>query len=373
MKRVLLIADYFGSWPDWFPVFLASCAANPTIDWLIHTDCPPLRSKPDNVEFRAMSRDDYCSMISHRLDLFFDPESMYSICNLRPAFARIYPQDIGGYDYFGWCDVDVVFGDLRAFLDDVALEKDVVTMSSDICTGHLTLIRNAEPFRDMFADIPDWRARMADPTPCPWEESLDEAWLSRLCSPSLAFRAQGLSKGVRPEAIDLYRRNNHFQEQWVTPFIPFPWWDGQVLHPEVWYWRPGSITNCRDGERQFPYLHFMNFKAPRFVAPYDWGLFPSWSDFETSFDPGVLKSEVIRIDRCGLRGLTCREEAQERAELARLLSASRCEQASLESAESILDWAEAFGARRLVSGKLFDPAGVLSPDLRAKLQAHGSR
>jgi len=32
-------------------------------------------------------------------------------------------------------------------------------------------------------------------------------------------------------------------------------------HPQQWFWQNGMLTNSRDGEREFMYLHFMNWKS----------------------------------------------------------------------------------------------------------------
>ena len=54
-------------------------------------------------------------------------------------------------------------------------------------------------------------------------------------------------------------------EQHTTPFLPKPWLDGSVdsAQPDEWFYRNGSVTNSRDGDREFIYLHFMNFKSRR--------------------------------------------------------------------------------------------------------------
>jgi len=368
MKSIVLIADYFGSWPEWFPVFVASCAANPTIHWLIHTDCPAPDRCPPNMNFRPVSRSDYCRRVSDALDINFAPQSMYNICGLRPSFADIYASEVSGFDYVGWCDIDLVFGDLRHFLTDRVLEKDVVTTSSDICTGHLTLLRNTPSLRVMYRDIPDWRARMSDPRIPEWTESLDEAWLSRLCSPIEAFRNQAQAGGVAAEALDRYRSNNHFKEQWVTPFVPFPWLDGDRLHPEIWYWSGGSLTNWRDGAREFPYLHLMNLKARRYVDADLYALAPTWSDGVSILAPNALSAEVIRIDRCGMRGTSFIEAAAEREQLGAFSGPARLA-APRDEAEmdTVLGEAVARGVQWLEGGAFLDPASVLSPQLRGAL------
>jgi hypothetical protein len=61
------------------------------------------------------------------------------------------------------------------------------------------------------------------------------------------------------------RRRMLLVEQHTTPFLPKPWIDGSLdsAQPHEWFYRDGRITNSRDGEREFIYLHLMNFKSSR--------------------------------------------------------------------------------------------------------------
>lgn len=44
VKRIVILIPYFGRWPDWFPLYLESCRANPSVDSIFFTDC----AVPDN-------------------------------------------------------------------------------------------------------------------------------------------------------------------------------------------------------------------------------------------------------------------------------------------------------------------------------------
>ena len=38
MKKIALIVCYFGPFPKCFPFWLKTCAANPSVDFLVYTD-----------------------------------------------------------------------------------------------------------------------------------------------------------------------------------------------------------------------------------------------------------------------------------------------------------------------------------------------
>ncbi len=366
MKRVLLIVEYFGAWPAWFDLFLASCAANPTIDWLIVTDCRLPARTPPNVRWRQRSFREHCVQVSRTLGIEFSPAAKENLGNLRPAYGELHAADIDGYDAFGWCDVDVVFGDLRRWLTDAVLDHGLVASSDRICTGHLCVLRNEPRWRQVHRDIPDWRRLMSRVERTRWRDSVDEAWLSRLCSPHPAFRQEAAQAGVPAPLLDRHRHGNCFEEQWSTPFAPGAWHDGQALHPEAWYWQAGVLRNWRDGERTFPYLHLMNYKAHRYIDARLYGAQPTWQ-VSMLRSPALLQGEVIRIDRAGLHAL---DAAQARAECARLrqqheAAAGVASDPGAPPMQEIARFRD-LGARLTPHG-LLDPAGVIAAPLRARL------
>jgi hypothetical protein len=92
---------YFGKWPQWFPIYLASCKTNPTIRWHFYTDCPIPIDPPSNFTFCSMTFDNYKEKVSQKLRIAFKPEDYYKIYDIRPALGIIHEEDINGFDYFG--------------------------------------------------------------------------------------------------------------------------------------------------------------------------------------------------------------------------------------------------------------------------------
>ncbi len=300
MKRILIISDYFGEWPKWFSIFLLSCSRNCTIDWLINTDCVIPDNHPSNVKFVSISKDEYNSRVSDLLGVQFRPFSMYNICNLRPMYGLLYEDHLDGYDYFGWCDIDVIFGDIRKFYDQHVLSHNVISASSSICTGHLMLIKNEPWLKEAFHLISGWKERLNDPGSCPWEESLDEAKLSAVFSPH-DERRRRVNLSPHMEVESRYWNNNYFKEQWATVFTPWPWLDGNPLHPAIWFWKDGVLWNERDAPREFLYLHLMNFKAARYVNQALYKNAKTWDTLPRiiHFNDREIGTRTVRIDRSG--------------------------------------------------------------------------
>ena len=66
--RVCIIGVYFGTFPDYFDLWLRSAAANHTVDFMIFTDAKA-RELPDNVRFLPISFDEIIKRGQGKMDL----------------------------------------------------------------------------------------------------------------------------------------------------------------------------------------------------------------------------------------------------------------------------------------------------------------
>ena len=96
------------------------------------------------------------------------------------------------------------------------------------------------------------------------------------------------------------RRRLLLKERYTTPFLPRPWLDCSLnsAQPNEWYYRDGHITNRRDGQREFIYLHFMNFKSSQWrhdgtTAPWESIDRVCWATIEDMKNGIVIKASGI--------------------------------------------------------------------------------
>ncbi|WP_425316845.1 DUF6625 family protein [Stutzerimonas chloritidismutans] len=253
-KSIIIIIPYFGQWPFWMPFFIESCRANPDINWLLIGDCPVLERLPDNVEQRGFDFASYCALISERLDINFSPSNPYKLCDLKPALGFIHEADVASYDFWGFSDLDLIYGDLRSYFSDERLRKyKVLSTHERRISGHFCLLRNEPELNSLFWKIPDFVRRAEDPK----NHALDEGGFSRIFLwrknfPKPLFDFVGL--------FNRWRRVAEFKEAFSTPNGVRPWTDGTQDYPAYWVWRNGRLQNAKDGDRQFPYLHFLVWK-----------------------------------------------------------------------------------------------------------------
>lgn len=253
MKSIVIIIPYFGKWPFWFDFYLLSCKHNPSINWIFYTDCGIPENAPDNVKFQAMSFEDYASRVRDCLHIEFKPETAYKLCDIRPAYGLIHQADISQFDYWGFGDIDVIYGDLRRYFNAERMQYQTISCIGTRLAGHLSLFQNNDNLRSAFTRIKNWRELM-----CGKHSAFDERQFSHLF-----LRRKNWPKWFRDIAFswDPLVRGALFEEAFATaPSTHIPWVDGSYKFPKSWYWKPGSLTNDLTGDREFPYLHFVEWK-----------------------------------------------------------------------------------------------------------------
>lgn len=152
---ICIIIPYFGKLPSYFDLFLRSCEENPDIDWLLLTDDSRPFAYPSNVRRRLTDFESLREMSQRRFDFPISLDKPYKLCDYKPAYGYLFEDELKGYAFWGYCDVDLLFGDLRAVLTDRLLEQyDKIGQM-----GHLTLCRNTPELNRLFMREIDGRER----------------------------------------------------------------------------------------------------------------------------------------------------------------------------------------------------------------------
>ncbi|WP_333486766.1 DUF6625 family protein, partial [Phocaeicola plebeius] len=138
MKSIIIIIPYFGKLPTLFPFWLQSALNNPTIDFLFITDAniqPMQNIKVINKTFSLLKEE-----IQSKFNFEIKLETPYKLCDFKPAYGYIFNEQIKGYDFWGFGDIDLIYGNIRNFINDTILNQYSVISG----WGHLTLYKNTE-------------------------------------------------------------------------------------------------------------------------------------------------------------------------------------------------------------------------------------
>lgn len=159
MIRKLLICPYFGPLPEWFPRFAEQ--------W-------PRMGEQGYDIWIDRNLDDFKRRCRRVLDIDCPiTEGSSKIWDYRGSLGLLYANELRGYDWYGHCDLDMVFGRLDHFVTDEMLDYcNILTdCQYDYLAGPFTLYRNITHVNTIFQTHPDWRATLENPEPTAWVET----------------------------------------------------------------------------------------------------------------------------------------------------------------------------------------------------------
>lgn len=145
MKSIAFVIPYFGRFPSYFDKWLRSCSYNTTIDWFVFTDCADKYAYPKNVHVHYISFPEIKKLFQSHFPFKISLEQPYRLCDFRPAYGEIFHSLLENYDFWGYCDLDLVWGNLRHYLTEEILCNDKVGIH-----GHMTLIKNTESLNSLY-------------------------------------------------------------------------------------------------------------------------------------------------------------------------------------------------------------------------------
>ncbi len=256
MRRCLIILPYFGKFPSYFPLFLKSVEKNPGYNWLIVTDDTRPFAWPENVTVCYQG----FAALRERIQSFFDfpvtlPEP-YKLCDFRPAYGMIFAEELREYEYWGYGDCDLLFGNLERLLTPL-LEKGYDKV---FAAGHLTLYRNTPEnnarFLKDYKGKPLYRRAFTDPGTCCFDEDYLEENIHRI------FLADGARVYAKDRSLNLAMGYSQFR------LIPYVEAEGgfrlQPFRRGLYVWDDGELSVIREGKdgtlaaHPYLYIHFQS-------------------------------------------------------------------------------------------------------------------
>lgn len=143
---IKLIIPYFGVFPDHMDLFLESCSYNEEFNFLLITDQKKPQNLPHNVIYIYMSFSDVQKLFHKKLGKHAILYSPYKLCDYKPIYGFVFSDYLEDADYWGHCDVDLVFGRLMNFYTE-----NVFGVYEKIQTqGHLIFYKNSVRMNEMF-------------------------------------------------------------------------------------------------------------------------------------------------------------------------------------------------------------------------------
>lgn len=175
--KACIVLPYFvqgGALPGYFDYWLHTCSTNKGYDFLVFTDADiRCLQVPDNVHVVRVSFEGFVGRFKKVTRGECHPESPYKLCDYKPLYGAILEKELERYAWWGFCDCDLLFGDLDKFLyssiDDGSGYERIFSR------GHLSLFRNNDLNRWAWRDLPDkgtqnWKTALGTNGPRAYDE-----------------------------------------------------------------------------------------------------------------------------------------------------------------------------------------------------------
>ncbi|MDA3733171.1 hypothetical protein PBV87_16970 [Niameybacter massiliensis] len=147
-KRIAFIIPYFGKFNNYFELFLKSCEYNKEIaDWIIFTDDKMQYNYPSNVIVHHISFDEMRNKITKKINFEISLNKPYKLCDYRVAYGYIFQEYLKEYSYWGYCDTDMIFGDIQKFINKQILDNCYDKL---FIYGHCTIYKNESSINTKF-------------------------------------------------------------------------------------------------------------------------------------------------------------------------------------------------------------------------------
>lgn len=145
--KICIICIYMGELPKSFKFWLESCKNNVEIDWILITD-QKVENFKDIKNFKIINNnlEDLKTIFERKLKMTISLEKAYKLCDFRPSYGLFFEEELKKYDYWGYCDMDMIFGKILNNLPKALISN----YDKILKNGHLTLYKNNAFINNLF-------------------------------------------------------------------------------------------------------------------------------------------------------------------------------------------------------------------------------
>ena len=249
-NRIAIIVTWFGKLPPYFDAWLKSAEKNKEIDFYCFFD-QSFITKSKNIHLIKTTMQDEINRISKAINEKIVINNSYKFCDLRPSFGLGYAEYLKDYEFWGYCDIDLVFGHISNFLTDEVLDE----YDRFYEYGHLSIFRNNDEMNDLYK-YPG----------CIY--SKNEIFRKSVkCTPEEHW---GINRIMENNSFKWYRKNDF--ADFYLPYQTLLINNGTNYDKQIFYWENGKAymayeLNGKMNKRELVYIHWQKRKpVMNFVA-----------------------------------------------------------------------------------------------------------
>lgn len=164
----LISIALFTSWPKYLPIFLQGARHNPDVRFTLITNLDEHHpswhtmlgnvTKPSNVILAPYTFDMIVEEIQKRNNLGLGMEKLeikspYKLIDFKPMFGVLFHKELVGFSHWGWFDLDIYVGNIRATYECGYANEDFVSYDQVRVHGPLMILRNTELVNNFYMNM----------------------------------------------------------------------------------------------------------------------------------------------------------------------------------------------------------------------------
>jgi hypothetical protein len=178
----------------------------------------------ENISFISAELADIEDRIKNNIGIDVKINNPYKLCDFRPAFGLIFKDLLTESEFWGWCDLDIVLGDMEKFLPTKAFSSNDAILRR----GHFFLIKNSDKNNDLFKTRITNQTTFQEIASSSKNYIFDELGFNRILDKEEITRFnEYICADIDPSKCKLgfnkwYKANNHKSQS-------FAWKNGKIL------------------------------------------------------------------------------------------------------------------------------------------------
>jgi hypothetical protein len=156
--NAMVLIAHFGVLPKWFDVWLHTAKLNRGIDFHLCQEVLE-ESQDQNIFYHRMTVKDFNTLPLLRVE-GCELKFPYKFCDFRPLIAETFPEITSPYKYWGWGDLDVLYGDILSVIGGSFDRFDYISTGWQGESGPLAFLRNSEEVNRLWRLIPNVKVKL---------------------------------------------------------------------------------------------------------------------------------------------------------------------------------------------------------------------
>jgi len=197
INKIGVIIVYFGSTPEYFQHFINGCKFNDHIDWIFVTDIKDIPIVSDNIHRINFSLDAFNNLAGKKLGFPVAIKNPYKLCDFKPAYGLIFEEYLEKYEYWGYCDIDIILGKTEQFLPFRKISNyDVISTYKGFLSGPFCLYRNIDSIKRLFTLNPQYKAILQNPKYLAFDENIQRSAISGITMVKILYFLQFILSSI---------------------------------------------------------------------------------------------------------------------------------------------------------------------------------